>query len=1089
MLTLRLSRRRRTPSGFPPKRARRGQTLVEFALTLPILLMLIWAIIEFGRIFQAWVTIQNAARTAARYAVTGQYNQTWFQDINNPWTPDSAGGFQDGQVPTLPVDYVVTYPDGQKPGDGVPCTITDSRGAFVYSGTYKGGDTWRFPGPDGGGGAETDEYYFASHWNGINCEPSLDEHKWLRQDILRLISMTDAARVGAAGLALQPWLRIPGTGINTEPYRDATTIRDASLRPGWFHVFVCSSRPSLTDENRIDNDLPRYRNNRTHVTTATNKADYEMDAEGIRLCTVEEQVPFGGQDMNAVRPYANPADRVGINQYDPGGPGDFVEVVVYFNHPLVTPLGFGRNDGTGPYIQLQARRVMINESFRTARVLELPSQGFATYVPTVPAPPGNTNTPTVRPSETPVPSRTPVPTSTATATSTPVPQCTDISIAGGIVLDGQYVKVTFTNANFAPVLIEAVQVNWSVTNPYTSIYPSEMRITTQGTPHWAYDGVSTAPAPNSIFNDSTVGWINGIGPVYANRALAGAQGSPTGVNTTWQMRMVNGPANLSTHYTPSNFGRINFTIDLGAGGTCDIGIGTPPDPPETPTPQVCTDPNLYSLSFIAFQTFGVVRFNFRNNDTVPRAITSFNFGWKSYFPNMTLARIAAKGSSAFSPDTVVMWQASPGDDSPPTGATRTDADWGSAPVFAPGETGAIWLDFDGTNGNLQAEYPSQAFVSDFNGSYVELSDSTTCRVNLPNAATPVGTATFTLTPSITPSRTPSLTPSLTPSRTPSITLTPSRTLTPSLTPSRTTTLTPSQTLTPSRTPSLTPSNTPSPSRTPSQTPTRTITLTPSLTLTRSLTPSRTNTLTPSLTPSRTNTLTPSQTPTLTPSRTPSRTLTPSTTPSRTPTLTPSLTPSQTNTLTPSRTPSTTPSRTPSLTPSRTLTLTPSNTPTTTPSRTPSLTPSKTITPSPTFTVLPPQANLAITKTTPLNIYTAGQPVVYTITVTNITSNVVVTGATVADAFISGPTPSSQSWSCTTTGGATCATGTRTGNLSDTVTMPSGSSITYTLTVIFPVDGLVTNQAVVTPPGGVTDPTPGNNTASKSITIQPIGGGD
>ena len=947
MLTLRLSRRRRTPSGFPPKRARRGQTLVEFALTLPILLMLIWAIIEFGRIFQAWVTIQNAARTAARYAVTGQYNQTWFQDMNNPWTPDSAGGFQDGQVPTLPVDYVVTYPDGQKPGDGVPCTITDSRGAFVYSGTYKGGDTWRFPGPDGGGGAETDEYYFASHWNGINCEPSLDEHKWLRQDILRLISMTDAARVGAAGLALQPWLRIPGTGINTEPYRDATTIRDASLRPGWFHVFVCSSRPSLTDEARIDQKKPRYNYLRSHVTTATNKADYEMDAEGIRLCTVEEQVPFGGQDMNAVRPYANPADRVGINQYDAGGPGDFVEVVVYFNHPLVTPLGFGRNDGTGPYIQLQARRVMINESFRTARVLELPSQGFATYVPTVPAPPGNTNTPTVRPSETPVPSRTPVPTSTATATSTPVPQCTDpvtgqplISVVGGIVLDGQYVKVTFTNANFAPVLIEAVQVNWSVTNPYTSIYPSEMRITTQGTPHWAYDGVSTAPAPNSIFNDSTVGWINGIGPVYANRALAGAQGSPT-VNTTWQMRMVNGPADLSTHYTPSNFGRINFTIDLGAGGTCDIGIGTPPDPPETPTPQVCTDPNLYSLSFIAFQTFGVVRFNFRNNDTVPRAITSFNFGWKSYFPNMTLARIAAKGSSAFSPDTVVLWQASPGDDSPPTGATRTDADWGSEPVFAPGETGAIWLDFDGTNGNLQAEYPSQAFVSDFNGSYVELSDSTTCRVNLPNAATPVGTATFTLTPSITPSRTPSLTPSLTPSRTPSITLTPSQTLTPSLTPSRTTTLTPS----------------------------------------------------------------------------------------------------------------------------------------------------KTITPSPTFTVLPPQADLAITKSEPLGSVYTGDAVTYTITVTNLSSNVVVTGATVVDTFTAGPAPSSPTWSCTTTGGATCAAGTRTGNLSDTVTMPSGSSITYTLTVIFNSTGAARNQAGVTPPSGVTDPNGGNNTATEVVTVEDRGGGD
>ena len=66
----------------PPVRGRRGQTLVEFALTLPLLLLLLLGIIEFGRIFQAWVTLQNAARTAARYAVTGRYDQTIFQNTD-----------------------------------------------------------------------------------------------------------------------------------------------------------------------------------------------------------------------------------------------------------------------------------------------------------------------------------------------------------------------------------------------------------------------------------------------------------------------------------------------------------------------------------------------------------------------------------------------------------------------------------------------------------------------------------------------------------------------------------------------------------------------------------------------------------------------------------------------------------------------------------------------------------------------------------------------------------------------------------------------------------------------------------------------
>ena len=48
----------------------KGQALTEFALILPILLLLILGIIEGARIIWAFVTVQNAAREAARYAVT-----------------------------------------------------------------------------------------------------------------------------------------------------------------------------------------------------------------------------------------------------------------------------------------------------------------------------------------------------------------------------------------------------------------------------------------------------------------------------------------------------------------------------------------------------------------------------------------------------------------------------------------------------------------------------------------------------------------------------------------------------------------------------------------------------------------------------------------------------------------------------------------------------------------------------------------------------------------------------------------------------------------------------------------------------------
>ena len=55
------------------KRRTRGQGLVEFALVLPVLLLFIFGIIEFARIFYSWLIVTNAVRTGERYAVTGEY--------------------------------------------------------------------------------------------------------------------------------------------------------------------------------------------------------------------------------------------------------------------------------------------------------------------------------------------------------------------------------------------------------------------------------------------------------------------------------------------------------------------------------------------------------------------------------------------------------------------------------------------------------------------------------------------------------------------------------------------------------------------------------------------------------------------------------------------------------------------------------------------------------------------------------------------------------------------------------------------------------------------------------------------------------
>jgi Flp pilus assembly protein TadG len=49
-----------------PKQSERGSAAVEFAILLPLLLMLVLGTIEFGRAYNAQITLTNAARDGVR---------------------------------------------------------------------------------------------------------------------------------------------------------------------------------------------------------------------------------------------------------------------------------------------------------------------------------------------------------------------------------------------------------------------------------------------------------------------------------------------------------------------------------------------------------------------------------------------------------------------------------------------------------------------------------------------------------------------------------------------------------------------------------------------------------------------------------------------------------------------------------------------------------------------------------------------------------------------------------------------------------------------------------------------------------------
>src|SRR3954467_9801682 len=69
---------------FRPRQRTRAQSMVEFALVLPILLLLVVGIIEMGYALFVYVEVQNAAREGARAAaVRACPNTISYQEIAN----------------------------------------------------------------------------------------------------------------------------------------------------------------------------------------------------------------------------------------------------------------------------------------------------------------------------------------------------------------------------------------------------------------------------------------------------------------------------------------------------------------------------------------------------------------------------------------------------------------------------------------------------------------------------------------------------------------------------------------------------------------------------------------------------------------------------------------------------------------------------------------------------------------------------------------------------------------------------------------------------------------------------------------------
>ncbi len=175
---------------------RRGQAMTEFVIALPILLFIIFGIIEMARLAFAWMALQNAARFGIRYAVTGDYDPDYC---------DEAAAFLNSQGEASDRDYALADTDGGDPQD---CDVPES---YTYTGAISGVDA-----------------------NSMERELI---------DYARLHSIQDAVQAGGTGL----WLE-PSVSGDYEQYLSLHSLTQVGQpeEDGFLKISTCSNRETTS---------------------------------------------------------------------------------------------------------------------------------------------------------------------------------------------------------------------------------------------------------------------------------------------------------------------------------------------------------------------------------------------------------------------------------------------------------------------------------------------------------------------------------------------------------------------------------------------------------------------------------------------------------------------------------------------------------------------------------------------------------------------------------------------------------------------------------------------------------------------------
>jgi Flp pilus assembly protein TadG len=102
-----------------------GAALVEFALVLPLVLVLILGIADFGRAFNYWTDSTHLANVAARYAAVNKNPGTGagISLQRHMELQATTKELREGSSQQTPVDVCVSFPGGTAVGDAVQVEV------------------------------------------------------------------------------------------------------------------------------------------------------------------------------------------------------------------------------------------------------------------------------------------------------------------------------------------------------------------------------------------------------------------------------------------------------------------------------------------------------------------------------------------------------------------------------------------------------------------------------------------------------------------------------------------------------------------------------------------------------------------------------------------------------------------------------------------------------------------------------------------------------------------------------------------------------------------------------------------------------